>query len=563
MNYTKTIPAILSAAIALTPLALIPLTSPPTALALTPDRVKTIAREITVRIQGPKGGSGVILEKQGNTYYILTNWHVVDTAGDYQVITPDGKSHSVYYSLVRRVPGMDLAVVPFSSPQNYPLAQLANSPGTSGKQAIVAGWPRSGGSLQQPIFLATEGKLTGRQTPLNGYTLVYDNLVRAGMSGGPVLDDAGKVVAINGIVRLEDNSDKVVAAGIEINTFMKWRSTVSLPVVPQSPTARNPQPPASNSPRPPASAIAFAATNSLKAPSEVVSSIALGATYFATGNSNGTISVWNFPGGQLKTSLQGHSESVNAVAMSADGKVLVSGSDDKTVKFWNLETGAVVRTFSGHSDAVSSVVFSPNGQFVASGSWDKTIKIWNAQTGQLVRTLTGHSGLVNAVAISSDSKTLASGSKDGSIRLWNLATGQAIRTISGKNLSVLSVAFSPDGRSLAAGNSNGTVGLWNVGNGQLIRRYSGHTDGVWSVAFGRDGSILVSGSWDKSVRIWDARSSDLRGNLRGHSGYVTAVAISGDGKSIVSAGWLGEIKIWKDRCDRALLDPGRLMTLFL
>ncbi|WP_373534604.1 trypsin-like peptidase domain-containing protein [Microcoleus sp.] len=552
MNYSRTIPAILSATIALSAIALIPLTSPQIALALTADAVKTVAKQITVRIQGPKGGSGVILEKQGSTYYILTNWHVVDKAGDYEVVTPDGKAHSVSYNLIRRMPGADLAIVPFSSPQSYPLAQLANSAATPGKKAIVAGWPTSGGSLRQPIFIATEGQLTGRQTPWNGYTLVYNNLVRAGMSGGPVLDDAGRVVAINGIVRLEENSDKIVAAGIEINTFMKWRSTISLPALPQSPTAGNPKTPVNNPPRKSGSAIAFVATNSLKGSSEVVSSLTLASAYFTTGNSNGTISVWNFPSGQLKTTLQGHTESVNALASSADGNVLASGSDDKTVKIWNLETGAVIRTLSGHSGAVSSVAVSADGQFIASGSWDKTIKIWNAKTGELLRTLTGHSGLVNAVAISPDSKTLASGSKDGSIRLWNLATGAAIRTIGGKNLSVLSLAFTPDGKTLAAGNSNGTVGLWNVGNGQLIRRLSGHTDGVWSVAISRDGSILVTGSWDKSVKLWDLRSSsrasltgDLRGNLSGHAGYVSAVAISADGKTIVSAGWLGEIKIWK------------------
>jgi Trypsin-like peptidase domain/WD domain, G-beta repeat len=545
MNYSRTIPAILSATIALSAIALIPLTSPPIALALTADAVKTVAKQITVRIQGTKGGSGVILEKQGSTYYILTNWHVVDKAGDYEVVTPDGQAHSVSYGQIRRMPGADLAIVPISSPQSYRLAELANSAATPGKKAYVAGWPISGGSLRQPIFIATEGQLTGRQTPWNGYTLVYNNLVRAGMSGGPVLDDAGKVVAINGIVRLEENSDKVVAAGIEINTFMKWRSTISLPVLPQSPTAANPKTPANNAPWKPGSAIAFAATNTLKGPSEVVSSLVLASAYFTTGNSNGTISVWNFPSGQLKTTLQGHAEAVNALAASADGKVLASGSDDKTVKIWNLETGAVVRTLSGHSGAVSSVAVSPDAQFVASGSWDKTIKIWNAKTGELLRTLTGHSGLVNAVAISRDSQTLASGSKDGSIRLWNLTTGQAIRTIGGKNLSVLSLAFTPDGKTLAAGNSNGTVGLWNVGNGQLIRRLSGHTDGVWSLAISRDGSILVTGSWDKSVKLWDVRSGELRGNLSGHSGYVTAVGISADAKTIVSAGWLGEIKIWK------------------
>jgi WD40 repeat protein len=545
MNYSRTIPAILSAMIALSSIALIPVTSTQIVLALTTDEVKTIVKAITVRIEGPKGGSGVILEKKGNTYYIVTNWHVVDKPGDYRVITPDGKSHSVYYSLIRRMPGADLAIVPISSPQSYRLAQLANSPATTGKKAIVAGWPISGGSLQQPIFLATEGAITGRQTPLQGYTLVYNNLVRAGMSGGPILDDAGRLIAINGIVKLEDNSDKIVAAGIETNTFMKWRSTVSLPLVPQSPTATTGQTPVNNSPRKPASAIAFTATNTLKAPSEVVSSVSLAASDFATGNNNGTISIWNLPGGELKTTLRGHGEAVNTVAMSPDGKILASGSDDKTVKIWNLETGAVARTFSGHIGAVSSVAFSSDGQFLASGSWDKTIKIWNAKTGELRQTLTGHSGLVNAVNISSDSKVLASGSQDGSIRLWNLATGQLIRTISGKNLSVLSVVFSPDGKSLVAGNSNGTIGMWNTIDGKLMRRLSGHTDGVWSVAISRDGSTLVSGSWDKSIRLWDVRSGDLRGNLSGHSGYVSAVAISGDGKTIVSVGWLGEIKIWK------------------
>ena len=64
MNYSRTIPAILSATIALSSIALIPLTSPQIALALTADAVKTVAKEITVRIQGPKGGSGVILENK-------------------------------------------------------------------------------------------------------------------------------------------------------------------------------------------------------------------------------------------------------------------------------------------------------------------------------------------------------------------------------------------------------------------------------------------------------------------------------------------------------------------
>ncbi|MGE5655740.1 MAG: trypsin-like peptidase domain-containing protein [Actinomycetota bacterium] len=554
MNFQRTISAILSTTIPLsvilpsrTVVAVLPLQTSQMVATLTAPQVNTIAKEITVRIQGPKGGSGVLLEKSGSTYYILTNWHVVDQPGDYQVITPDGKRHSVYYSLIRRVPGVDLAVVPFSSSGSYRLAQLGNSSQVSqGKKVYVAGWPISGGSLRQPIFISTEGLVTRRQAPWNGYTLVYSNLVRSGMSGGPVLDSEGRLVAINGIVQLEGQSDRVVAAGIEIEVFVKWRSAVSLPNAPQQPTAnggttgtKNPPPRSTNN------SVAFSVASTLKGPSGVVSSVALTASHFVSGNSNGTISVWNLPGGELERALRGHTDAVNAVAIAPDGQMLASGSDDQTIKIWNLATGETIRTLKGHTDAVASVAIAPDGQILASGSWDKTIKVWNLKTGEVLRTLTGHAGLVNSVAVAPDGKLLASGSKDGSIKLWNLQTGQLIRTFSGNSLSVLSVAFSPDGKTLASGNSDGTIGVWTVATGQLLRRLSGHTDGVWSVAISRDGRTLVSGSWDKTIKLWDLNSGQLKGNLAGHLGYITSVAISGDGQMIVSGGWEGQIKIWK------------------
>lgn len=542
MIYQKTLPVIFSAAIAFSTFSLGLAETIPLVVALSANEVNAVAKDITVRIDRSGGhGSGIIIEKQGNTYYILTNWHVVAQAGNYEVVTPDGKRHEVSYSLIKRVPGVDLAVVPFSSNETYRLARLTNSDQVvAGKTVYVAGWPRSGGSLRQPVLIVTEGQLTRRQAPKLGYTLVYTNLASGGMSGGPVLDEDGRVVAVNGILQLEENSDNITAGGIEINTFVQWRAGVSLPRVAGTPA---PGGGSSARPAPVVSGANFAVASALKGPAGVVSSVALAPSHFVSGNSDGTISVWNLASGGLEKTLRGHGDAVNAVALSPDGQTLVSGSDDKTLKIWNLQTGEVLRTLNGHSDAVVAVAMTP--EWIASGSWDKTVKIWNRKTGELVRSLTGHSALVGTVAIASDYKTLASGSKDGSINLWNLQTGELIRTLKGNNLSILSIAFSPDGKTLASGSGDGTIGVWNLSNGQLMRRLSGHTDGVWSVTIGRDGNTLVSGSWDKTVKLWDIRSGALKGNLTGHSGYVTAVAMSEDGRMIISAGWEGQIKIWK------------------
>ncbi|MDJ0553255.1 MAG: trypsin-like peptidase domain-containing protein [Microcoleaceae cyanobacterium MO_207.B10] len=575
MNFHRKIPTIiisnlLNLSIVTFPISLftvstiISLITPQICLGLTESEVNKIAGEITVRIDGPnRGGSGVIIEKQGNTYYTLTNWHVVNKVGDYQVRTPDGKLHPVYYTLIKQVPGIDLAIVPFTSTQNYPIAEKGNpSELVQGNSVFVGGWPRSGSNLQQRIFLSTPGVVRGRQQPMSGYTLLYDNLVRAGMSGGPVLDAEGRLVAINGIVKLQENSDIIVSGGIEIDTFWQWRQQVSLPEVPTQPqTAETPttenaitEPVAANIPRNQGvseTVMNFSLARAIASDiSGVVSSVVALKSKIVAGSTNGMIYLWNLGNGEAIATWQGHAESVNSVAVTPDEQLVVSASDDKSIKIWKLPQSkntteiTLVRTLTGHSDVVDTVAIAPNGQILASGSWDGTIKVWNLASGELLRTLEGHSGVVNAVAISPDGQLLASGSKDNTIKLWNLQTGQLVRNIDTNSLSVLSVVFSPDRQILASGSSDGSINIWQLETGKLLRSLQGHLDGVWSIAIAPDGKTLISGSWDQTIKFWDMSTSELKGSLGGHSAYISSVAISPDGQTIVSGGWDRKINIW-------------------
>src|SRR6059058_4825409 len=76
----------------------------------------------------------------------------------------------------------------------------------------------------------------------------------------------------------------------------------------------------------------------------------------------------------------GHQETVYGVALSADGKQLLTASFDKTVKLWDVATRQEIRTFggpTGHQGLVLGVTFAPDGQTFASCGSDSTVKIWD------------------------------------------------------------------------------------------------------------------------------------------------------------------------------------------
>ena len=221
-------------------------------------------------------------------------------------------------------------------------------------------------------------------------------------------------------------------------------------------------------------------------------------------NAGDDIHLWDMAAGAKKLTLEGHTQSVHALAYSPDGRLLASGSNDKTVRFWNAETGEYLRTLAGSTVTIKSVAFSPDGRVLASAGGG--IRMWDAATGELLRTLHGHRGWVNSVAFSPDGSLLASGGDDITVRLWDAATGNHLRTLeertSGVRSAVRSLAFSPDGRVLAS-TSWHEIRLWDVMTGGLKRSLKGHTEPVNSVAFSPDGRTLASGSDDGSVLLWE------------------------------------------------------------
>jgi tetratricopeptide (TPR) repeat protein len=230
--------------------AAIVLIQPQFTLALSPKQVSDIAKQFTVRIDGEGIGSGIIFERKGDRYFVLTNRHVVYKDGRYEIFAPDGDRYPVYYS--QELPGLDLAVLEFISEKDYSTAKFGNSDQlTEGITVYAVGWAKIPG-LDQPSYQFTKGDIRSRlQKPDEGYALVYDNEAIPGMSGGPLLDENGLVVGINGRATAPDGSTAtVLRLGIPINIFVAAKGNLRTPTTTTQPPTTNNQPPTTTTQQP-------------------------------------------------------------------------------------------------------------------------------------------------------------------------------------------------------------------------------------------------------------------------------------------------------------------------
>jgi eukaryotic-like serine/threonine-protein kinase len=149
----------------------------------------------------------------------------------------------------------------------------------------------------------------------------------------------------------------------------------------------------------------------------------------------------------LRQTLSGHTNAVNSVAWSPDGKRLATGSDDGTAKVWDVETGKASITVTGPGSSVTSVVWSPGGKRLAIAV-GAVVKVLDSKSGKVLLTFDRHSDRVTSVAWSPDGQLLATGSDDTTVKVWEAETGNVLLTLS-RNGNVTSVAWSPNGKRLA------------------------------------------------------------------------------------------------------------------
>ena len=129
------------------------------------------------------------------------------------------------------------------------------------------------------------------------------------------------------------------------------------------------------------------------------------------------------PGGALLRTLSGHTGPVRAVALTPDGRQVVSASWDKTLKVWELASGTELRALRGHTTWIKAAAVTPDGRQVVSASDDKTLKVWDLASGRLLATFCAD-GALECCAVAPDGVTIVAGDRGGMVHFLRLEHGE-------------------------------------------------------------------------------------------------------------------------------------------
>ncbi|WP_017719032.1 S1 family peptidase [Kamptonema formosum] len=210
-----------------------------------------LAQSITVKVlSGHSNGSGILIQRQAQVYTVLTNEHVLTLGAPYRIQTPDGRSYEAEVLKTVSFKGNDLALLQFSSAENYTLASLGSLSSVAvGEPVVAAGFPFGASASGGSGFVVTAGQISllPEKAIPRGYQIGYTNDIQKGMSGGPVLNSKGQVVGVNGMHAYPLWGDPYVFAdgskpcqatrevmsrsswAIPVGTFMRLAANLGLP----------------------------------------------------------------------------------------------------------------------------------------------------------------------------------------------------------------------------------------------------------------------------------------------------------------------------------------------
>ncbi|MEU9507387.1 protein kinase [Micromonospora sp. NPDC048170] len=269
------------------------------------------------------------------------------------------------------------------------------------------------------------------------------------------------------------------------------------------------------------------------------------------------------------------------LAVTPDGRLMLSGGWDGALRLWDVHSGQCVRTLGGHRRPLHAVDLTPDGRWAVSVCEDESVWFWELTSTRFRRSPKGRRLYASpnppnwgsgdrigelalrvdrtAIRLTPDGRYVLYAGLDGVLRIWD-TPGRRMRTLDEAATGRL-VSTSDDGRwALSVGwrgreqERERVVRLWDLADGQCRQELAPHESGVTSLCFSADGRYAATGCHGGTIRVWDLGDGRCVRVLKGGT-TPDALSFDAGARLLISGGDGRSIRLWE-------LDSGRCLRTF-
>jgi len=243
---------------------------------------------------------------------------------------------------------------------------------------------------------------------------------------------------------------------------------------------------------------------------------------------------------------------LNAVAFSADGRRIFAAVG-QAIQVLDAETARMLATLQKHQKAVTCLALSPDGRRLLTGSADRTLRLWDADNLQALATYAGGREPLRCCAWAPDNEHFVSGSRtlemfeshSGLLCLWHVGSNEPAVQLDGHPGGVDACGFWAVGRLISSCSQG--VKIWDMARVSGYRA-PGHLTTVRGLAYDPAGLRVASAAHDGRIILWDAATGRRVSSLVSHTDRADGCAFLPGGQDLISAGREGVVKRWaRDR----------------
>lgn len=202
--------------------------------------------------------------------------------------------------------------------------------------------------------------------------------------------------------------------------------------------------------------------------------------------------------------LNGHTDTVSAIAFTRDGQTLITGGFDSNIILWDLETFGIIAKIPNNGDTITSMSLSDEAQFIAVGFTQGLVGIFDHKFSQPRNSFIAHEDSLQDVSVSHDSLQMVTAAQDSTARVWSLrAMATKKQTLVGHQDFVLTARFTKDDRIILTGSKDESIKGWETATGKELFTINIMKNSLFEIATHPTKNLFVACTGDGFVGVWE------------------------------------------------------------